>query len=373
MLARQSCANTQLGLRVLGLSRIDGPSTDGIMGSILKSSVKVSKMQNQRRRTLQLLGALASASCWPGPVLAQASWPTRPIRLVLPSGAGGGADIFARPMADFFAKELGQPVVVDNKPGASGIIAHEQVVRQPGDGYNLLISYAAAVLGNKAMNVKMSHDPTTDLKPIGLIGGDGGNLLVVNPSVPVQNVKELLAYAKAQSGGINYGSWGIASGGHLVMESLKVQTGMAMNHVPYKTVAAIAPDVVSGVLPISTIDSGTPVQLIRAGRIRAIAALSQKRLPQLPDVPTLGEQGFPLGFTPWYGLFGPASMSADLVSRLNLLLNKWLVLVDTVALFEQKQNSPAPKPKTAAEFAAQILAELPIWRKMIVDAKVETG
>ena len=330
-------------------------------------------MQNHRRRALQLIGALAGASCLPGPLLAQANWPTRPIRLVLPSGAGGGADIFARPMADYFSKELGQPVVVDNKPGASGIIAHEQVVRQSGDGYNLLISYAAAVLGNKAMNIKMSHDPVADLKPIGLIGGDGGNLLVVHPSLPVNNVKELLAYANAQPGGINYGSWGIASGGHLVMESIKVQTGVAMNHVPYKTVAAIAPDVVSGVLSISTIDSGTPVQLIKAGRIRAIAALSQKRLPQLPEVPTLGEQGFPLGFTPWYGLFGPASMPSELVNRLNALLNRWLLLPEAVSLFEQKQNSPAPRPKSAAEFAAQIQAELPIWRKMILDAKVETS
>ena len=155
------------------------------------------------------------------------------------------------------------------------------------------------------------------------------------------------------------------------METLKGQLGITLNHVPYKTVAAIAPDVVSGVLEVSTIDSGTPVQLIKAGRIRAIAALSLKRLPQLPDVATLGEQGYPVGFVPWYGLFGPASMPQDLVVRLNALLNRWLVLPETVAVFEQKQNTPAPLAKSAEAFAAQIRSELPVWRQMMLVAKIE--
>ena len=290
-----------------------------------------------RRRVLQAAGALlATANVGVGH--AQGAWPSKPVRLVLPSGAGGGADLFGRPLAEWMGKELGQPVVVENKPGANGVIAHEQVVRQPGDGYNLVVSYAAAILGNKAMNAKISHDTIADLKPIGLIGGDGGNLLIVNTALPVNNLKDLIAYAKSQTGGINYGSWGVGSGGHLVMETLKAQVGITLNHVPYKTVAAISPDVVSGVLQVSTIDAGTPVQLIKAGRIRAIAALSPKRLPLLPDVPTLGEQGYPVGFVPWYGLFGPASMPADLVSRINGLLNRWLVLPESVAMFEQKQN-----------------------------------
>ena len=323
-----------------------------------------------RRRVLKSVAALFVAANL-GEGHAQAAWPTRPIRLVLPSGAGGGADIFGRPFAEWLGKELGQPVVVENKPGANGVIAHEQVVRQTGDGYNLLVSYAAAILGNKAMNARMSHDTIADLKPIGLIGGDGGNLLIVNAALPVNNLRDLIAYAKSQSGGINYGSWGVGSGGHLVMETLKDQVGIALNHVPYKTVAAIPPDVVSGVLPVSTIDAGTPVALIKAGRIRAIAALSPKRLPQLPDVPTLGEQGYPVGFVPWYGLFGPASMPNELVNRLNGLLNRWLLLPETIAVFEQKQNTPAPVPKSPEAFAAQIQAELPVWRKMMQTAKIE--
>ena len=145
-----------------------------------------------RRQTLQTVVALTGT--WllgqASPAHAQAAWPSRPIKLVLPSGPGGGADIFGRQLADYMARELGQPVLVDNRPGANGALAHEAVVRQPGDGYNLVISFAGAILGNKAMNKVMSHDPVADLKPIGLIGGDGGNLLIVTPDLPVHNLKE---------------------------------------------------------------------------------------------------------------------------------------------------------------------------------------
>ena len=324
----------------------------------------------ERRRILQTAGSLF-LSCSLEIGHAQTSWPSKPIRLVLPSGAGGGADIFGRPLAEWLSRELGQPVVVENKPGANGVIAHDQVVRQPGDGHTLLISFAGAILGNKAMNAKISHDTITDLKPIGLIGSDFGNLLVVNAASPIKNIKDLIAYAKAQSGGLNYGSWGIGSGGHLVMETLKEQAGIPLNHVPYKTVASITPDVVSGVLMVSTIDSATPVQLIKAGRIRAIAALGPKRMPQLPDVATLAEQGYPIGFVSWYGMFGPSSMSNELAGKLNALLNRWLVLPETVGLFEQKQNTPAPLPKSPEAFAAMIQSELPVWRKLMQTAKIE--
>lgn len=325
-----------------------------------------------RRQALQALSLLAGGGLGGAvlPAAAQAAWPTRPIKLVLPSGPGGGADIFGRPLAEYLAKELGQPVVVDNRPGANGALAHDAVVRQPGDGYNLLISYAAAVMGNKAMNKPMSHDPIADLKPIGIISGEGGNLLVVNPAFPVNNLKELLAVARSSNGALNYGSWGIGSGGHLVMEAIALQAGVRMNHVPYKTVAAIPNDLLSGVLQVSTIDAGTPVALIKAGKLRAIAALSGHRLPQLPDVATIGEQGFPFDMTPWYGLFGPSSMPADLVMRLNALLNTWLQLPDVKTLFAEKQNSPAPITKTPEAFAAQIQRELVLWRKMVADAKV---
>jgi len=322
-----------------------------------------------RRQVLQSVVAVAGGAAL-NLSQAQAPWPSRPVRLVLPSGAGGGADIFGRQMADYFSKEWGQPVVVENKPGANGVIALEAIARQPGDGHHLVISFAGGIVGNKVMPNKLSVDTVNDFKPIGIISGDGGNLLVANTALPANNLKELMALAKAEKGGLSYGSWGIASGGHLVMESLNVMAGTTMNHVPYKTVAGIPPDLVSGVLKVAAIDAATPVALIKAGRIKALAALSPVRLPQLPDIPTAAEQGFPVEMVPWYGLFGPASMPTDLANRINAVLNKWLVLPETKAFFETKQNNPAPVPKSADEFAAQIQRELPIWRKMMADAKI---
>ncbi len=322
------------------------------------------KPRATRRRLLGSLAAFAAASTLSPGARAQA-WPAgKPIRLVIPSGAGGGSDLFARPMAEYFGKELGTQVIVDNKPGANGLLAAEQVSRQPPDGLTLLISYTAATVGNKLTMLRPPIDPVGDLTPIGLISGGGGNLIVVNPELPVKNLKELVEYAKSRRD-LSYGSWGIGSGGHLVMESLKVQTGMQINHVPYKTVAQMPPDIISGVMPVAFIDSATPMPHIRSGRIRAIAAASAVRLPQLPDVPTVTEQGLKLDAFPWYGLFGPKAMPKDLVERLNGLLNRWLVLPESAAFFEQKQNSPAPKPASPAEFERLIQSDLASWKRLV--------
>ncbi|MBL8334778.1 MAG: tripartite tricarboxylate transporter substrate binding protein [Rubrivivax sp.] len=323
-----------------------------------------------RRRVLQAFGAAAALGPLAGVAQAQGSFANRPVRIVLPSGAGGGSDIFARPFGEWLAREIGQPVVIENKPGALGVLAHDAVVRQPPDGHVLLVSFAAAVLGNKVMNSKLSHDPLVDLKPIGLIGGEGGNLLIATPDFPAKNLADVLALAKAQNGALAYGSWGIGSGGHLVMEAIAAKAGVRLNHVPYKTVSGIPNDMLAGVLKLSTIDSGTPVALLKAGKLKALAALAVKRLPQLPDVPTQGEQGFPLEAPPWYGLFGPSGMSDDLARRLNALLNRWLALPETIAMFAEKMNTPAPLPKSPEEFAAQLQRELPVWRRMVADAKV---
>ena len=324
-----------------------------------------------RRR--RLLGAMAAA-----PLALQAGharaeqWPARQIRLVLPSGAGGGSDIFGRPMAQFFSSELKVPVVVENKPGANGILAHEAVVRQPADGYSLVISYSAALIVNKLMNRKMSHDPVADLQPIGRIGGGGGNALIVHPSVPAKNLAELVAYAKAKRD-LSYASWGIGSGGHLFMEMIKKHTGMPINHVPYKTVAQIPPDLITGVVPVAWIDSATPVALVRSGKARVIATASQERLPQFPDTPTLGEQGIAFKVQSWYGLFAPRGLPPEVLARLNAVLNKWLTLPETIAYFKDKQNAPAPVPTTPDEYAKVIAADVEGWRQLIADGGASAG
>jgi len=321
-----------------------------------------------RRTALTALAGLAAALA--APAARGQAWPAgKQIRLVLPSGAGGGADVFARPMAEWMSKELGATVVVDNKPGATGLIATEQVARQPPDGYTLLISFTAATVANKLVMVKPSVDPL-GLTPIGRISGGGGNMIIVNPELPVRNVKELVDYAKGKPG-LSYASWGIGSGGHLVMEWIKQQTGMEITHVPYKTVAQIPPDVISGVIPVAFIDSASPMVHIRSGRVRPIAAASQTRLPQIKDIPTLPEQGIPLEAQSWYGMFGPPGMPSELVDRINVLLNRWLLLPDTIAFFEQKQNGPAPVPTTPAEFQKVIDGDLVAWKKLMDAAGIK--
>lgn len=323
------------------------------------------------RRDL-LKGALAApvALLSARPALAQA-YPTKSIRLVIPSGAGGGSDIFARPMAEFMSKELGQQVLVENKPGANGIVAHETVVRQPADGYTLVISYSAAMIANKLLLSKMSHDPLKDFVPIAQIGGGGGNVLVVTNDAPIKNVRELLDYAKGKNGAATYGSWGIASGGHLVMEMIKTRTGMQITHVPYKTVAQMPPDIISGVMQIAWIDAATPVPHIKNGRMRAIAVAAPARLPLLPDVPTLTEQGIEFNVSPCYGLYAPVGTPKPVVDRLNAVINKWVSIPEWIAYFEQKQNWPKPPVKTAEEFSRYQDGEVRLWKQLVEESRVK--
>ena len=315
-----------------------------------------------RRTALAALAALAAAGTAPS-VRAQA-WPAgKTIRMVLPSGAGGGADIFGRLLADGLGKALGTTIVVDNKPGANGLIAAAEVARAPADGYTLLISFTAATVANKLLMLKPSADPL-GFEPIGRIGGGGGNTMIVNPELPVRTLKELVEYTKSKPG-LSYASWGIGSGGHLFMEYIKKQTGMQINHVPYKTVSQIPPDVISGVMPVATIDSASPLPHIRSGRVRPIAALSQTRLPQLPDVPTLGEQGVPVAAQSWYGLFAPLGTPPEIIARLSRELNTWLVLPETITFFAEKQNGPPPIPTTPAEFRKVLDSDLVAWKNLI--------
>ena len=323
------------------------------------------------RRTL-LRGAAAALAAASAPsAFAQAGWPGgKPIRLVLPSGAGGGADLFGRLMAEWLGKELGTNVIVDNKPGANGLLATQEVARTPPDGLTLLISFTAATVANKLLMLKPPVDPLDSLTPIARVGGKGGNMIVVNASVPVKSLKELVDYAKTRKD-LTYASWGIGSGGHLVMESIKKQSGMQIEHVPYKTVAQIPPDVISGVIPVATIDAATPLPHIRSGRLRAIGALSGERLPQLKDTPTMIEQGFKLEAFPWYGVFGPKGLPRDLVERLNTLLNRWMAMPEVVEFFDQKQNSPPPIPMSVPDFEQLIRRELVTWKQLIEDAGVK--
>lgn len=316
-----------------------------------------------------LLGLAASSLAVPGH--SQADWPARkPIRLILPSGAGGGADPFSRLLADFLGKELATQVVVENRPGANGILAAEQVLHQPPDGHTLLISFTAATVGNKLMRLKMSHDPMSDLTPIAIIGGTSGNLLIVHPALPVSNLSDLVAYSKTRSD-LSYGSWGIASGGHLFMEYIKQQTGLRTHHVPYKSATQVVPDVISGVLPVAWTDSSSPIAAIKSGRVRAIATSSPTELPQNPGVKPLPEQGVRFDARSWYGLFGPRGLPEPIVNRLNTLVNRWTELDETTHFMAERQNAPKGLVLSPQEFAQLMQRDIVAWGELIKAAGIE--
>lgn len=338
----------------------------------MDTSAEMAKLISPSRRALLQAASAAALGAAAGNASAQAAWPQpgKPIRLVIPSGAGGGADFFTRQCAEWLSKEVGAQVIVDNRPGATGMLATQEVARAAPDGHTLLVSFTAATVANKLLMLKPAVDPLDSITPIARLGGRGGNMLVVNPQLPVKTLKELIEYSKTRKD-LSYASWGIGSGGHLVMEWLKGVTGMQIVHVPYKTVAQIPPDVISGVMPVATIDSATPVPHIKSGRIRGVVALSNDRPPQVPEMPSLAESGFKLDAIPWYGFFGPKGMPRDLVERLNGLFNRWMVLPDVVAFFEQKQNSHAPVPISVSEFEKVIQADLVSWKKLIDAAGVK--
>jgi len=315
----------------------------------------------------QLLGAAAATTVLGSAtraVQAQPAWPAgKTIRIVLPSGAGGGADIFGRVMAEFMGKELGTQVIIDNKAGANGLLAMDAVVRQPPDGYNLVVSFTASVIGNKLLQTKLAFDPINDLTPIAKIGGEGGNILIVNPELPVKNVRDLIELTKTRKD-LSYASWGIGSGGHLIMEALKATTGMQINHVPYKTVAQISPDVISNVIPVAWIDTASPIPHIKSGRVRAIATSGTNVLPQTPEALPLVQQGIQLTQLPYYSLHGPKGMPDAIVQRIVGVVNKWMALPETATFYRDRNNQPPPGQTSPDQLLKQLQSDLVSWGRM---------
>jgi tripartite-type tricarboxylate transporter receptor subunit TctC len=315
----------------------------------------------------QLLGAAAATTVLGSAtrtVQAQPAWPAgKPIRIVLPSGAGGGSDIFGRVMAEFMGKELGTQVIIDNKPGANGLLAMESVIRQPADGYTLVVSFTASVIGNKLLQTKLAFDPINDFTPLAKIGGEGGNLLIVNPELPVKNVRDLIELTKTRKD-LSYASWGIGSGGHLIMEALKATTGMQINHVPYKTVAQISPDVISNVIPVAWIDTASPIPHIKGGRVRAIATSGTNPLPQTPDVLPMVQQGIQLTQLPYYSLHAPKGLPEPIAQRIVGVVNKWLALPETATFYRDRTNQPPPGQTSPDQLLKQLQSDLVSWGKM---------
>lgn len=290
---------------------------------------------------------------------AQANYPDKPITLVVPTAPAGGTDTIGRFIGERLSRVLKQSVVIENKAGANGVIGTDNVIRAPADGYRLLFTYTAAQVVNPAILRKPPYDPIKDLAPIGQIGR-GGNLVVVNLQLPVKTVKELVDYVKARPDQLSYCSWGTGSGGHLLIEHLKRQTGMVMTHVPYKGSSPCMLDIVAGQLMVGSGDISSTVELIRSGKIRAIAYGGSNRLPRLPDVPTLTEAGYPFNAFSWYGLFAPAGTPKPIVQKLNAALQE--VLKEPATLERLAEFNFTDVPLTTPEqFADTVRKDAQLW------------
>jgi tripartite-type tricarboxylate transporter receptor subunit TctC len=310
--------------------------------------------------------ALASAAA----AHAEAPYPNRPIRMVLPSGAGTVTDQTARLIAERLSTALKQPVVIDNRPGANGIIASETVARAAPDGYTLLFTYSATLTVNPWTTPALPYDPLKDFTPIARPSAPGGNLLAVSASVPAHNLQEFLAYVKASKTELAYCSWGVGSGGHLAMEYLKAKTGIRLRHIPYKTATQCSNDLAAGHVTIGITDSISSIPLLKSGRIRGIAVSGPERLLPTPDVPTMTEQGVPFQQASWVALFGPRGLPAPIVTRLNAEVNRILQSPQDRARFTAMNLKPAT-PTSAAELATLVSADLAAWGEVVKVAGLE--
>ena len=319
-----------------------------------------------RRRLLQL-GA-GSAAALAAPLLPAQAWPTKSLRLVVPFAPGGSSEIIARATAAEMSKLLGQSVYVDNKPGGAGNVAMTDVATAT-DQHTLILGHIGTLAVNPFIFEKLSFDVNKDFRPVSLLA-KVPSLYLVNPEVPAKNLVEFIALAKKKPGQLNYGSAGNGSAGHLAMEYLKMVSGTFMTHVPYRGTGPMLTDLIAGRLDAASIGAAAVIQFVRTGKLRCIATGTAQRIPQLPDVPTVAEQGFP-GFemTQWYGLNAPASMSQAAIDKLAAAAAR---AVKEPATQERLAHDAAiAVGSTPAEYAQFIAAEQKRWQPVIARAKIK--
>ncbi len=295
-------------------------------------------------------------------------WPNKPITLVVPAAAGGGTDIMARELASRLSQALKQPIIIDNKPGASGIPGTSAVVRAAPNGYTLLFTNASFAVMAPALLKSLPYDVPKDLVPVAQTAV-GGVLLLVNKDFPAKNLKEFVDYARTHPGQ-TYGSWGVGSSGHLMMEWLKKKADLQLTHVPYRQTPQLLTEMASGVIQIGWADPGSPVSFIASGKIRGIAISGATRVPRTPDIATMGEQGYAFDAVGWMGLFAPAGTPAAIVERLEAEIATIQRHPDTIAKMASLNFEPPPV-KTAAQFKAIVSDDLRLWRKIVMDAGIQ--
>jgi len=318
------------------------------------------------RRTLI---AAAATACAARPALAQAPWPTRPVRFILPDAAGAGNDTTARLLAPLLEGALGQPFVVDNRAGAGGRIGVEAAYRAAPDGYTFLLGNAGSNGINAAIYRDLPYDLATAFDPIALLVV-GPNALIVNPrALPVGSVAEVIAAARARPGGLNYASAGVGSSAHMNMELFKNQAGLDIVHVPYRGASALVQAVVAGETPLAFANLVNAMPQVRSGEVRLLAVTSLTRLADLPETPTVHESGLP-GFetVAWNGLMAPRGTPAPIRERLHAELAK---LRGNAALQERiRLIGGTLVVSSPAEFQGRIERDIAQWKRLAQAANI---
>jgi tripartite-type tricarboxylate transporter receptor subunit TctC len=302
-----------------------------------------------------------------GDALAQ-SYPSKPIHLIVPFPPGGGNDILARIIAPKLAESLGQQVVIDNRPGATGTVGSELAARSAPDGYTLHMVTSSTHAVNPGLVSKLPYDPLKDFAPVTQLASYQ-LILVVNPSVPAKSVKELIALAKSKTGQLNYASPGTGTSMHLAGELFNSMAGVDMVHIPYKGSVPGMTDILGGRVQIGFNTMLSTMPYVKAGKLRALALTSAERSPALPDLPTVAEAGVP-GYeaTSWYGIVAPARTPREIVTKLNTELVKILKLSDVRE--QLSSQGVEPVSNTPEQFAAYIKAEIEKWAKVIKDRNI---
>lgn len=324
----------------------------------------------QRRTLIQALSAMAFVipAAFGTGAFAQ-DYPSRPIRLVVPFAPGGVSDTSARVIADKLGQRLGQQIVVDNKPGASGNIGTSMVAQSAPDGYTLLLGFDGTMVINPHVFPKVPFDTVKDFVPVGKIG-DAALILITHPSVPAKNLKELVAYSRTRPDGLSYGSAGTGSTPHLAGELLKARTGLKMVHVPYKGGGQAMGDLVGGTLPVLYTAVAGAQQYVKSGKATAIAVSGANRVPALPDVPTLEESGVPgLVSDSWVGLLAPARTPKEIVDRLSKELNAVVNQPDTRERLATL--GIVPVGNTPEAFGKQIQTDLKKYGEVVKTANIK--
>jgi len=315
-----------------------------------------------------VLVALSAAAVAPSVTLAAEPWPSRPIRMIVPFTPGGSTDILGRAIAARLSEALGQPVVVENRPGAGGSIGATEAARSPGDGYTLLMGHIGTLAVNPSLYPNLPYDPRRSFVPVALVARVP-NVLVVNPQVPAKDVAELIALAKAKPASLRYASGGNGSAAHLAMEYFKLRAGVDILHIPYKGTAPAVTDVLGGQVEVTMTGVPAVAAQVKSGKLRALGVSGATTVATLPGVPTIAATIPDFDAIQWYGVVAPAGTPAPVIERLNGEINRALASPELRTRLEAEGADAAPG--TPAAFGALIDSEIARWKPVVERANMK--